>query len=105
MGSNGVDFCSRFFAPWLGVNEDPVKLSLHLLTTKALISFRCNNSIQVCGSAHCSLMSYWSKILNRNDLIGKQCSNRGGYLYCKIDGDRVTLEGDTNVFSIGEIFL
>ncbi|XP_037039985.1 phenazine biosynthesis-like domain-containing protein [Bradysia coprophila] len=84
-GSGDIHFYSRFFAPWLGVNEDPV-----------------------CGSAHCALMSYWPTELKSNKLLAKQCSKRGGRLHCSIregSPDRVYLEGNTKVFSHGELLL
>ncbi len=49
------DFVSRFFAPAVGVNEDPVT-----------------------GSAHCCLGPYWSGKLDRDELVGHQLSERGG---------------------------
>ncbi|KJG17434.1 PhzF family phenazine biosynthesis protein [Photobacterium angustum] len=52
-----LDFISRFFAPWVGVNEDPVT-----------------------GSAHCALTLYWSEKLNKVKLNGYQASARGGYV-------------------------
>lgn len=52
-----LDFISRFFAPWVGVNEDPVT-----------------------GSAHCALTLYWSEKLNKVKLNGYQASVRGGYV-------------------------
>lgn len=64
------DFVSRFFAPKLGVPEDPV-----------------------CGSAHCELTPYWSARLRKNFLTARQISRRGGELQCQIQGDRVNLSG------------
>lgn len=64
------DFLSRFFAPALGVPEDPV-----------------------CGSAHCALGPYWASKLGRNDLNGYQASRRGGAVRVKVRGDRVRLGG------------
>jgi PhzF family phenazine biosynthesis protein len=65
------DFYSRFFAPGVGVNEDPVT-----------------------GSAHCSLAPYWSKKLDKKILKAFQASNRTGILECEIaDNDRVFLRG------------
>ncbi|KAJ6645324.1 F-box-like/WD repeat-containing protein ebi [Pseudolycoriella hygida] len=84
-GSNNIQMYSRFFATWLGVNEDPV-----------------------CGSAHCALSSYWSKELKLTKLLGKQCSERTGYLYCSINEPspgRVSLEGIARVFAHGELIL
>ncbi|MGF1755775.1 PhzF family phenazine biosynthesis protein [Vibrio makurazakiensis] len=56
-GSENLDFISRYFAPWVGVNEDPVT-----------------------GSAHCALTVYWSKKLGKLELKGFQASERGGYV-------------------------
>lgn len=65
------DFVSRFFAPRVGVNEDPVT-----------------------GSAHTTLAIYWSKRLLRNELIGRQLSERGGKVKCRVEDDRVYLLGE-----------
>lgn len=64
------DFVSRFFAPRAGVDEDPVT-----------------------GSAHCKLVPYWSQRLGRRDLFARQVSKRGGELWCKDRGERVTIAG------------
>jgi PhzF family phenazine biosynthesis protein len=64
------DFVSRFFAPAVGVNEDPV-----------------------CGSAHCCLGPFWSARLNKMDLVGHQISARGGIVGVNVRGDRVVLCG------------
>ncbi|MGR5066090.1 PhzF family phenazine biosynthesis protein [Photobacterium sp. DNB22_13_2] len=55
--SDDLDFISRYFAPWVGVNEDPVT-----------------------GSAHCALTVYWSDKLSKTKLKGFQASARGGYV-------------------------
>jgi PhzF family phenazine biosynthesis protein len=75
-----VDFVSRCFAPKLGIMEDPVT-----------------------GSAHCELIPYWSKILNKNQLLAHQISDRGGKLYCNHNEDRVTIGGEAVTFLRGEI--
>ncbi len=75
-----VDFVSRFFAPQLGINEDPVT-----------------------GSAHTTLIPYWSKRLNKNMLNAKQLSKRGGDLYCEYLGERVKISGQAVTYLIGEI--
>lgn len=75
-----VDFVSRFFAPKLGIPEDPVT-----------------------GSAHCELMPYWSHKLGKSKLQAKQVSLRGGDLYCELKGDRVTLSGCACLFMQAEI--
>jgi PhzF family phenazine biosynthesis protein len=64
------DFVSRYFAPVVGINEDPVT-----------------------GSSHCILAPYWSGKLNKTTLIGYQASQRGGIIRCTHAGDRVLLEG------------
>lgn len=68
--SAGCDFVSRFFAPRLGVDEDPVT-----------------------GSAHCTLAPYWEEQLGRTDLVGYQVSARGGKVRTRVRGDRVHLAG------------
>jgi PhzF family phenazine biosynthesis protein len=74
------DFVSRFFAPAVGVNEDPVT-----------------------GSAHTMLIPYWSKELGKNELTAKQVSARGGIVHCKDCGDRVEIGGKAVTFLVGEI--
>lgn len=69
-GPDGVDFCSRFFAPNAGVNEDPVT-----------------------GSAHCVLTPYWAGELGKARLSARQISARGGELRLELRGDRVGLAG------------
>ena len=70
-GDGGYDCVSRFFAPARGVPEDPVT-----------------------GSAHCTIVPYWAKRLGKPDLLCRQASPRGGDLYCRDRGERVTLAGD-----------
>ena len=65
-----ADFVSRFFAPCHGIPEDPVT-----------------------GSAHCSLVPYWSERLGRADLHALQISARGGELFCRNRGKRVEIAG------------
>ena len=64
------DFVSRFFAPKVGVPEDPVT-----------------------GSAHCTLIPYWAERLSKNELFARQISKRGGELWCRHRGERVTIAG------------
>ena len=78
--SEKYDFVSRFFAPAVGVNEDPVT-----------------------GSAHTMLIPYWSGVLGKTELMAKQVSARGGALHCKNLGKRVEIGGQTVTFLIGEI--
>lgn len=77
-----VDFVSRFFAPKLGVPEDPVT-----------------------GSAHCELTPYWAARLGRETLAARQVSRRGGELTCRLQGERVILSGRAVTFMCGEIDL
>jgi len=76
------DFVSRFFTPGATIPEDPVT-----------------------GSAHCSLIPYWSKILRKTDMTAKQLSKRGGSLRCRDCGDRVRIGGHARIYLIGEIFV
>lgn len=66
----GIDFLSRFFAPAVGVSEDPVT-----------------------GSAHCALAPYWAERLGKKSLVGRQASSRGGVVQVEVIGDRVRLGG------------
>lgn len=79
---NKVDFVSRFFAPKLGIPEDPVT-----------------------GSTHCELTPYWAERLGKVDLKARQISNRGGDLQCRLQGDRVILAGRAVTFMEAEIDL
>lgn len=74
------DFVSRFFAPALGIDEDPVT-----------------------GSAHCTLTPYWAKVLGKALLSAQQVSARGGDLQCRLEGDRVFIEGAAVTYLKGEI--
>lgn len=76
----GVDFVSRFFAPGVGVDEDPVT-----------------------GSAHCALTPFWAKRLGKTRLAAAQLSERGGELTVELHGDRVVLEGHAITVTVGEL--
>ncbi|MEO7095555.1 MAG: PhzF family phenazine biosynthesis protein [Polyangiales bacterium] len=78
--SVGVDFVSRFFAPWLGVDEDPVT-----------------------GSAHCVLGPYWSERLGKSSLQARQISRRGGALGVTLVDDRVVLRASCVVVARGAL--
>ena len=67
---DGIDFISRFFAPAVGVPEDPVT-----------------------GSAHTALAALWSARLGRDELVGLQASARSGVVRTRVVGDRVLLTG------------
>ena len=76
----GADFVSRFFAPGVGIAEDPVT-----------------------GSAHCTLAPYWAQRLGRPQLTGYQASARGGTVQVRVDGDRVLLAGRAVTVFSGEL--
>ncbi|HET8910736.1 MAG TPA: PhzF family phenazine biosynthesis protein [Ktedonobacteraceae bacterium] len=78
--SPGYDFISRFFAPQVGVNEDPVT-----------------------GSAHCCLAPYWSHKLGKNEMVGYQASPRGGVVRVRLEGERVLLGGQAVTIIRGEL--
>ena len=75
-----ADFVSRFFAPALGIPEDPVT-----------------------GSAHCLLGCYWQHKLNRSHFFAKQISSRGGELYLEIQGERIQISGQAVTVMSGEL--
>ena len=77
-----VDFVSRYFAPKLGIQEDPVT-----------------------GSAHCALAPYWSEKLGKNALSARQLSKRGGNILCELKGSRVLLAGHAVTFMAAEIYI
>jgi predicted PhzF superfamily epimerase YddE/YHI9 len=74
------DFVSRFFAPNCGIPEDPVT-----------------------GSAHSTLVPFWAEKLGKTTLHAKQLSRRGGELWCRDAGDRVTMSGHCVFYMKGEI--
>ena len=74
------DFVSRFFAPAVGVPEDPVT-----------------------GSAHCALAPFWGERLGKQRLRGQQLSERGGEVECELAGERVLLRGDAVTVLRGEL--
>lgn len=76
------DFVSRFFAPGVGIEEDPVT-----------------------GSAHCCLAPYWADRVGKNDLLGYQASNRGGKVWMQLAGDRVQLSGHAITVTRGELLM
>jgi PhzF family phenazine biosynthesis protein len=74
------DFVSRFFAPAVGVDEDPVT-----------------------GSAHCCLADYWRKQLGKTEFLAYQASARGGVVRIRVVGDRVYLGGKAVTVARGEL--
>ena len=77
---NEVDFVSRFFTPQASILEDPVT-----------------------GSAHCSLIPFWSEKLGRTEMNALQLSERGGSIHCQLKGDRVLISGQAKTFLGGWI--
>lgn len=75
------DFVSRFFTPKASVFEDPVT-----------------------GSAHCSLIPYWSQKLQKQKLEAQQLSARGGELACENGKERVLITGKARTYSIGKLW-
>jgi len=75
-----VDFVSRFFAPRVGVDEDPV-----------------------CGSAHCCLGPCWASKLGRTELTSHQVSPRGRVVKVRVDRPRVALIGQAVTVLRGEL--
>ncbi len=74
------DCVSRTFAPKCGISEDPV-----------------------CGSGHCHIIPFWANRLGKTALVARQASPRGGTLYCRQEGDRVSLGGYATLYSVGDI--
>ncbi|XP_078461996.1 phenazine biosynthesis-like domain-containing protein [Lampetra fluviatilis] len=83
-GGDRIDFYSRYFAPWVGINEDPVT-----------------------GSAHTVLASYWSKELGKQELTARQCSPRGGELQLSLQQQhgRVSVSGQSRIVLRGSLHL
>jgi PhzF family phenazine biosynthesis protein len=77
---NDTDFVSRFFAPKLEINEDPVT-----------------------GSAHTTLTPFWSERLGKKALTARQLSRRKGDLHCKLLDSRVHITGKAVTYLGGEI--
>jgi PhzF family phenazine biosynthesis protein len=78
--SSEYDFVSRFFAPRVGVNEDPVT-----------------------GSAHCCLGPFWGNRLHKTEFVAYQASSRGGVLRVRVVGPRVVLGGQAVTVLRGEL--
>jgi predicted PhzF superfamily epimerase YddE/YHI9 len=82
-GCSPYDFVSRYFTPWVGINEDPVT-----------------------GAAHTVLGPYWSRILGKKKMTAYQASSRGGTLVVRVSSNnRVDLIGNAVIVSKGELYL
>ena len=76
-----VDCVSRSFCPKLSIAEDPV-----------------------CGSAHCQIAAYWSRVLNKPAIKAYQASRRGGYLYLELlDKGRIKISGEAVLVAVADI--
>ena len=78
--SQNYDFIARYFAPQVGINEDPVT-----------------------GSAYTKLVPYWSQKTGKSSFHAKQVSSRGGELICELKGDRVLIGGTAVLFLTGTL--
>jgi PhzF family phenazine biosynthesis protein len=76
------DFVSRYFAPHIGIPEDPVT-----------------------GSAHCVLAPFWAARLGKSELLARQVSRRGGEVACRLAGDKVFLSGRASAYMEGVVTL
>ena len=78
-----TDCVSRSFCPELSIPEDPV-----------------------CGSAHCQIADYWSRVLGKKKIEAYQASRRGGYLHCELKGSgRIAISGEAVLVAISEIMV
>ncbi|MFV0241038.1 MAG: PhzF family phenazine biosynthesis protein [Lacrimispora sphenoides] len=76
------DCVSRSFIPKMGISENAV-----------------------CGSGHCHIIPLWAEKLNKDILVAKQASKRGGTLYCEKTGNRVKLSGKAVLYSVADMML
>ena len=81
-GTGDVDYVCRFFAPSIGIDEDPAT-----------------------GSIHCTLAPYWAGRLGKDTFRAQQLSVRGGYVQCTISGDRVKIAGRARLYLHGTLEL
>jgi len=79
-GEGDVDYVVRFFAPSLGIDEDPAT-----------------------GSISCTLAPYWTERLQKRVLRARQLSARVGELQCEVQGERVKISGRTRLYMQGMI--
>jgi predicted PhzF superfamily epimerase YddE/YHI9 len=78
-----ADIVSRSFVPGMGISEDPV-----------------------CGSAHCSIIPYWTEVLGKNEILAYQASERGGYLHCTLQDDgRLLIAGEAVPVAVSELLV
>ena len=80
--SGEFDFVSRYFGPWIGINEDPVT-----------------------GAAHCVLTPYWAGLTGKHEMRAYQASLRGGEMTVRLKGERVELVGEAVIVAKGSLRL
>lgn len=80
--SERFDFVARAFWPKLNINEDPV-----------------------CGAMYCTLIPYWKERLNKDVMVARQVSKRGGTVWCEYFGERVRISGKAALYAIGDLFV
>ena len=80
--TEGIDYVYRYFAPKIGIDEDPVT-----------------------GSNQCLLAPFWSQKLNKTSFIARQASARGGSLWVKLENDRVKIAGKAITYLSGNLHL
>jgi PhzF family phenazine biosynthesis protein len=79
-GEGDIDYVVRFFAPAVGIDEDPAT-----------------------GSINCTLAPYWAERLGKQTLRARQLSARGAELRCAVAGDRVKIAGQARLYLQGTI--
>jgi len=80
--STKYDFVARAFWPKVGIDEDPV-----------------------CGSMFCALAPFWRSNVNKDKMVCRQVSKRGGTVYCEIAGDRVHISGRGALYSEANLYI
>ena len=75
-----MDFVSRFFAPAIGIDEDPAT-----------------------GSTHCCLGPFWANRLRKNELFAYQLSSRGGTIRVRFENNRIFISGHAVTVFRGEL--
>jgi predicted PhzF superfamily epimerase YddE/YHI9 len=78
--SSEYDFVSRFFAPRVGISEDPAT-----------------------GSAHCTLAPFWGQRLDKSELVAYQASPRGGVFRMRVSSERIAIGGQAVTVLRGEL--
>ena len=81
-GDKGADVVSRYFAPGYGIDEDPVT-----------------------GSLHTQVIPYWAEKIGRTTLTCRQLSARGGFMMCRLRGERLGMSGTAVLYASGKIRL